>query len=242
MSDGPVADVIVTYRTVAVEFSADAGPLLAGGPVSLEVVISLREGEPADLIASSSRATGRSPEYAFTGTLPGGAALRDPYADAVEIGVQTSQSLPAARPCGPHPAQPVPDHRGRHCTRWATASRSDSLSMPHGRSASRHLPMMAVRRDGVSVADAAPRRRCGGRSLSIRGSRRHGGEAVRCPSRTARGRTVQRPQPIRGGCPHDADPSSRRLGGGPGAPGTRRPLTWQRGRCAPISLGTILHP
>jgi hypothetical protein len=98
-----VADVIVADRTVAVEFSADAGPLLAGGPVSLEVVISLRDGEPADLIASASRATGRSPEYAFTGTLPGGATLRDPYAGAVEIGgVQTAQSLTAQAPVVQH--------------------------------------------------------------------------------------------------------------------------------------------
>lgn len=88
------ATVAGAGRSVDVGYAVDGGRLLAGGPLSLTVTVSLRDGAPGRLIASSARSTGRSREYTFHGTLVGGTTLRDPYADALELGgVQTAQDL-----------------------------------------------------------------------------------------------------------------------------------------------------
>ena len=104
-ADDPVtaaATVTGAGRTVHVDYTVGGGRLLAGGPLALTVTIALRDGEPGRLISSSARSTGRSREYSFHGTLStpsGETTLRDPYADAIEIGgVQTAQDLRADTP------------------------------------------------------------------------------------------------------------------------------------------------
>lgn len=93
-------------RTVEVEYAVDGGRRLAGGPLNLTVTVALRDGAPGRLISSSARSTGRSREYTFEGTLgtlAGGRTLRDPYADAIEIGgVQTAQDLRVGNPVVQH--------------------------------------------------------------------------------------------------------------------------------------------
>ena len=97
------ADVETAGRTLQVVFTPDAGPLLAGGPAYLDGVVSLGMGDPVGLLASAARATGRSREYTFTADGPDGAPLRDPFADAVEIGgIETSRPLTTNAPVTEH--------------------------------------------------------------------------------------------------------------------------------------------
>jgi hypothetical protein len=92
-------DVDTAGRTLHVIFRSAAEPPLAGGPAYLEAEVSLLAGPAIRLISSSARATGRSREYSFAARGPDGRSLRDPFADAVEIGgVQTSTPLTAERP------------------------------------------------------------------------------------------------------------------------------------------------
>ena len=73
-------------RTLRVLFRPPAEPVLAGGPVHLDAVVELVAGEPAGLVSSSARATGRSRDYTFEAQGPDGTPLADPFATAVEVG------------------------------------------------------------------------------------------------------------------------------------------------------------
>jgi hypothetical protein len=97
------ADVETAGRVLQVAFTPDAGPLLAGGPVYLDGVVSLLMGDPVGLLSSAARATGRSREYAFAAEGPDGVPLRDPFSDAVEIGgIETSRPLTMTAPVTEH--------------------------------------------------------------------------------------------------------------------------------------------
>jgi hypothetical protein len=92
--DGPTAAEVETAgRAFRVAFHPPAGPVLAGGPAVLDAVVSLAAGDPVKVLTSSARATGRSGEYLFEATGPDGGPLRDPYADAIEIGGVETQRL-----------------------------------------------------------------------------------------------------------------------------------------------------
>jgi hypothetical protein len=92
-------DVTSGGRTVRVEFRPAEEPVLVGGPVRLDAVISLLSGDPVELASGSARATGRNRDYTFTARARSGAPLRDPYADAIEIGgVDTSVPLTTDAP------------------------------------------------------------------------------------------------------------------------------------------------
>jgi hypothetical protein len=96
-------DVETAGRTLQVVFRPDAGPLLAGGPAYLDGTVSLVRGDPVGLLASAARATGRSREYVFTADGPGGTPLRDPFADAIEIGgIETPRPLTTSAPVTEH--------------------------------------------------------------------------------------------------------------------------------------------
>lgn len=107
--DDPItasATFVGAGRSVELDYAVAGGRLLAGGPLELTVTVALRDGAPGRLISSSARSTGRSREYSFhgtLGTLAGGTTLRDPYADAIEIGgVQTAQDLRVDTPVVQH--------------------------------------------------------------------------------------------------------------------------------------------
>lgn len=76
----------IAGRAVDVMFRADAAPSLAGGPAYVEAVISLLDGPSGGIVSSVARATGRSRDFLFSALDPVGAPLRDPYAEAIEIG------------------------------------------------------------------------------------------------------------------------------------------------------------
>ncbi len=86
--------VPVAGRRLAMACRPESEELLAGGPVWLAAELRLIEGEPIGLVAGSSRASGRSTEYRCEAD-----GLRDPFADAVEIGgVETTRRLSSAEP------------------------------------------------------------------------------------------------------------------------------------------------
>jgi len=92
-------EVALAGRTLRVDFQSGAEPLLAGGPVYLEVAISLLAGEPTRLVTGAARATGRSREDAFSASTPAGTPLQDPFARAPELGgVQTALQLLVGTP------------------------------------------------------------------------------------------------------------------------------------------------
>jgi hypothetical protein len=82
-SDG---EVQTPGRIVRVRFEIDGESALAGGPVPVTGLVSLRSGEPVGLVLGASRATGRSDEYTFAADGPDGVPLPDPYADAIDVG------------------------------------------------------------------------------------------------------------------------------------------------------------
>lgn len=78
-------EVQTAGRIIRVRFEID-DEALAGGPVPVTSIVSLRSGDPVGIVLGASRATGRSSEYAFAADGPDGAPLPDPYAGAVEVG------------------------------------------------------------------------------------------------------------------------------------------------------------
>jgi len=93
------ARVAISDRDLEVAFEPEEEPGLAGGPVYVEVTISLVDGEPVTVLSGASRSTSRNDDYTFTAAAPGDVTLRDPFADAVELGgVEFPRELTAGTP------------------------------------------------------------------------------------------------------------------------------------------------